>query len=472
MKMFSAGLAVSTALTAAILTLAAPMTWGEEYLFGAYDPRQQDSLWNEAINLQNTGQHSEAIRKLKRAAHLSRINDGLNAKSQLPFLRAEIQSHRALNQLQVADERQAYLSRLEATVIPSGPEKVTALLAQAEWHQYALLSDIDDKEESASRMAKAWNFYRRALDESVAIYGESSEELLPALEGMIRAQYLLAAYQGVGAAMPGQMTQNIPNNTPQRGLFKRGLSVFVAMQQLKRDKLGVSREVQADDLIRMGDWAWWTGNRNYALDFYAGALALASGKAETNDVAESSIDASSHPAAESEVSEGAIHADEGVASGRDKDSIEAAHHVDPVLSDANTSEISSSATEATVSETAEATPPEREHPTFRILENPVALPAVPGFDPVLRIKQGEAAEGDLVVSFNISETGKAVNVERVQFPEGEGLRGPERLIRRLKKMRFRPVFEDGEPVESEEITWVFESKHWANPGTVTAETST
>ncbi|MEC7569183.1 MAG: hypothetical protein VYE71_02350, partial [Pseudomonadota bacterium] len=112
------------------------------------------------------------------------------------------------------------------------------------------------------------------------------------------------------------------------------------------------------------------------------------------------------------------------------------------------------------------------YPAFRILDIPVALPAVPGFDPVLDIKQGEPAEGDLVVSFNISATGKAVNLERIQFPLVEGTRGPERVLRRLKKMRFRPVFEDGKPVESETITWVFEPKHWAMPGSAATEAST
>ena len=159
-------------------------------MFGAYDPRQQETLWSEAISLQDSGQHSEAIEKLKRAGHLSRINEGLNAKSQLPYLRAEIASHRALNQLALADERQAYLSRIESTTIPSGPEKVEALLAQAEWHQYALLQSLDEADESNVRMARVWNFFRRALNEAIATYGTESGNLLPALEGIVRGQYL------------------------------------------------------------------------------------------------------------------------------------------------------------------------------------------------------------------------------------------------------------------------------------------
>lgn len=460
------------------------MTWAQDGLFGAYDPRQQETLWNEAINLQSSGQHGEAIEKLKRAAHLSRINDGLNAKSQLPYLRAEIVSHRALEQLAMADERQAYLSRIESTTIPSGPEKIEALLAQAEWHQYALLQDIDEEEETTARMGKAWNFYRRALNESIATYGEESEALIPALEGMVRAQYLLASHRGIGAAMPGKMDRDATNYAAGKATFKRGLSVLVAMQQLNRDSLGVSREIQAEDLLRMGDWAWWTGNRMNAISFYRDALALANGEtlAESEAPAseENALDTASdeleiddetttNDAPETEISNtepaGTIAPNEStLITDVQQDLLEAAKLQNPVI-EALEDDTGQSESEMAASST-------ETYPTFRILDIPVALPALPGFDPVLDIKQGEPAEGDLVVSFNISATGKAVNLERLQFPVVEGTRGPERVLRRLKKMRFRPVFEDGKPVESETITWVFEPKHWAMPGAVTTEAST
>jgi len=300
-KVFSPGLAVTTALTYALLFAAAPHAFGQTGFFGAYDPRLQEVLWNEAIELQQNGNHQEAIEKLKRAAHLSRINDGLDAKSQLPFVRAEITSHRALNQFVVADERHAYLSRIEASALPSGPEKITALLRQAEWHQFALLEDIDEDEEATARMGKAWNFYRRALNESIAAYGEDSAELLPALEGMVRAQYLLAGHRGIGASLPGRMDRERRDFAAGKSTFQRGLSVLVAMQQLNRDRLSVTREVQAQDLIRIADWAWWTGNRNYALDFYNTALALANGESlepvanETSPLTE--VDASVDPEA-------------------------------------------------------------------------------------------------------------------------------------------------------------------------------
>ena len=248
-------------ITVATLTLTAPMTWAQD---GCLVPTTLDSkkpCGTKPFTCKAGGQHSEAIEKLKRAAHLSRINDGLNAKSQLPYLRAEIVSHRALEQLAMADERQAYLSRIESTTIPSGPEKVEALLAQAEWHQYALLQNIDEEEETTARMGKAWNFYRRALNESIATYGEESEALIPALEGMVRAQYLLAGHRGIGAAMPGKMDRDATNYAAGKATFKRGLSVLVAMQQLNRDSLGVSREIQAEDLS-----GWATGRGGPAIE--------------------------------------------------------------------------------------------------------------------------------------------------------------------------------------------------------------
>ncbi|MBT5134510.1 MAG: hypothetical protein HOM33_03350 [Halieaceae bacterium] len=454
-------------MTYALLFAAAPQAFGQTGFFGAYDPRLQEVLWNDAVGLQQNGNHQEAIEKLKRAAHLSRINDGLDAKSQLPFVRAEIASHRALNQFTAADERHAYLSRIEARAIPSGPEKITALLRQAEWHQFALLEDIDEDEEATARMGKAWNFYRRALNESIATYGEDSAELLPALEGMVRAQYLLAGHRGIGASMPGRMERERRDFAAGKSTFKRGLSVLVAMQQLNRDRLSVTREIQAQDLIRIADWAWWTGNRNYALNFYNTALALANGESlepvanETSPL--SKVDASLDPeatASDSNMSETDTGEDAATAQPLNAET----QHVN--------AEIEQEPTDNTPIEEAVNTPVNPDYPTFRILETPVALPAIAGFGPVLDIKTSESEEGDLVVSFNISPTGKVVNIERVQLPVTTGPRGPERVIRRLRKTRFRPAFLNGEPVESDTITWTFEPKHWAMPASTHSETST
>ena len=111
-------LSISLAITITLAATGASATWANTAVYGAYDPRQQESLWNTAIELQIQGRHEEAIPVLKRATHLSRISDGLNAASQLPYVRAEIRSYRALGELALADERHTYLSRIEKQVRP------------------------------------------------------------------------------------------------------------------------------------------------------------------------------------------------------------------------------------------------------------------------------------------------------------------------------------------------------------------
>ena len=502
-------LSISLAITITLAATGASATWANTAVYGAYDPRQQESLWNTAIELQIQGRHEEAIPVLKRATHLSRISDGLNAASQLPYVRAEIRSYRALGELALADERHTYLSRIEKQVLPSGPEKIDALLRQAEWHQYALLEDIDEEEAIQARMGKAWNFYRRALNESVATYGESSAELLPALHGMVRAQYLLAGHQGVGGAMPGNMRRERTSPSQSKAVFKRGISLLIAMQQLNRDRLVASREVQAEDLIRMGDWAWWTGNRNFAFEFYGDAIKLANGEelnrgpaanaelAGEEDVKNAlapTSGASEENAAEKEIvatesaaeepldtlSNNSLAASETTEATQNEpaDSVasnpEALANADSEASVADTTvstndEASQQIAEAEAADGDSAT---EKFPTFRILEAPVPLPAIEGFDPVLKVKTEPATEADLIVTFTVNANGKVDNLERVQVPESAGPRSPDRVLRRLRRLRFRPVFEAGEPIESEPITWVFGPEHWASPYDSVAETST
>ena len=502
-------LSISLAITITLAATGASATWANTAVYGAYDPRQQESLWNTAIELQIQGRHEEAIPVLKRATHLSRISDGLNAASQLPYVRAEIQSYRALGELALADERHTYLSRIEKQVLPSGPEKIDALLRQAEWHQYALLEDIDEEEAIQARMGKAWNFYRRALNESVATYGESSAELLPALHGMVRAQYLLAGHQGVGGAMPGNMRRERTSPSQSKAVFKRGISLLIAMQQLNRDRLVASREVQAEDLIRMGDWAWWTGNRNFAFEFYGDAIKLANGEelnrgpaanaelAGEEDVKNAlapTSGASEENAAEKEIVATESAAEEpldtlsnnSLAASETSEATQEASG-DSVANDlealANT-DSEASAADRTVStndeasqqiaeaEAADGDSATEKFPTFRILEAPVPLPAIEGFDPVLKVKTEPATEADLIVTFTVNANGKVDNLERVQVPESAGPRSPDRVLRRLRRLRFRPVFEAGEPIESEPITWVFGPEHWASPYDSVTETST
>ena len=65
---------------------------------------------------------------------------------------------------------------------------------------------------------------------------------------MVRADYWQATRRrGLRQARGRERTS--PSQS--KAVFKRGISLLIAMQQFNRDRLVASREVQADDLIRI-----------------------------------------------------------------------------------------------------------------------------------------------------------------------------------------------------------------------------
>ena len=353
---------------------------------------------------------------------------------------------------------------------------------------------------------------------------------------MVRAQYLLAGHQGVGAAMPGKMRRERTSASQSKSSFKRGISLLIAMQQLNRDRLKVSREVQAEDLVRMGDWAWWTGNRTFALEFYGDAIRLANGEVlnrgpEANaDLADA--EAVKNALAATDAADGGPAVENtdpentdpestdpkdkapqteraaDLASNDESTSVDTTNAIDgasPASNETQRETLDGAAyaettrthaekkTDSTVSaagemnlatdeapdqiaktapETAGGDPATLTFPTFSILEAPVPLPAIEGFGPVLKVKTEPATEADLIVTFTVNANGKVDNLERVQVPVTNTRRSPDRVLRRLRRLRFRPVFDAGEPVESAPITWVFGPEHWASPYDSTTEVST
>jgi len=68
--------------------------------------------------------------------------------------------------------------------------------------------------------------------------------------------------------------------------------------------------------------------------------------------------------------------------------------------------------------------------------------------------------GDLAVNFSVTESGKVDNLERLGDPEVELDRAAAKLFRALKQAQFRPRFEDGLPVSTENITWSWQASVW------------
>jgi hypothetical protein len=90
----------------------------------------------------------------------------------------------------------------------------------------------------------------------------------------------------------------------------------------------------------------------------------------------------------------------------------------------------------------------------RLFGQPVALPNLEGVQPLVEVENPEVA--DILLEFGVTERGRVVDLERVDENEDLNRARANRVMRQLRKTRFRPRFEAGEPVETEKIVRGYE----------------
>ncbi len=88
---------------------------------------------------------------------------------------------------------------------------------------------------------------------------------------------------------------------------------------------------------------------------------------------------------------------------------------------------------------------------------PLPLPQLDGFKPLPDTVAQESA--DLLISFDITKTGRAINVKRLDDSDTEDAVA-RKIIRLISKTRFRPQLEFGEVVIAEGITYGFDTSSW------------
>ncbi len=345
---------------------------------GPYAPGLSEQLLGLGALLQQRGEHQRAADILKRGVHVARINGGLYSTEQIPLLRTQIESLLALGEFAAVDERQRYLYRVERRALGNGVASINALLRQGEWQRDAYLLALDETELAPQRLLIMWDVYRLALNQMIELYGSNTPELLPALEGMLTSQYLISGYRGFEAGpLPNSNDLRLTAYTSEA--YKRGKSVLRAIMEINAKHNGDDPVVRAHDLQRLGDWAWWFGNKREAMQPYGEAWAL--GAADESGVI-----------------------------------------------------------------------------TSVLFSKPQPLPSVEGIMPIPAPMEGDA--GELVVSFDVTSTGRVRGLERLRGPEVEENDPTDRLIKLVKRTRFRPRMEDGEPVPTEGMVWSFNEEDW------------
>jgi hypothetical protein len=472
---------------------------------GAFASGLTEQLLGLGLNLQALDRHAEAAAVLKRGVHVSRVQSGLYSADQIPLLRAEIRSLIALQRFDEVDEHQRYLARVESEALEGSAASIAALLDQGAWAEQAWELKLGEQEAHLEHLARSWDYYLLAYNQSVKLYGDQSPELLKSLEGMLRLQYRFANLQRQSASQSSFGNSSYRQTTALGGAFRRGEAVLSAIYGLKIQN-GSSAGEQASDLTRLGDWAWWMGKRSNARKYYEQAwhrVTLPPTDTQDESGAMGEPGATEAPGPTTDETEAPSAAADNLSladvAGDDADVTEDAGTPEDVKTP-NQNAADKSSGESSVASLAPADDPESEprvdgasqpllaielggppvdDPVMRaaLFESPSPLPDIDGIRALPPFRRD--ATGPLVVQFRLNESGKITQLERLgvepvqeteatspdtDTEEEEAVSEPtiksdpnvDRLLRKMRKTRFRPRFEGGKPVTTDMIVWSFD----------------
>jgi hypothetical protein len=438
------------ALLLALSTAGAPI-WAAQQPDSAREMAQQERAYRDAISgletdqgayggglseqilslgkiLQGQGRHEEAVTLFKRGVHLARINDGLYSSQQIPLLQGQITSHIAQGQYSQADERQHYLYRVQTRSMDGSALRTDALMQQAQWQYNAYHMGLGGA--GFVRLMSMWDLYRMALNDVINREGENSPGLLPPLQGMLQAQYLIAAYQPEegysGSDDLGERQQLHRFNAYRAQSYDKGSAVILAIYDVEQKQIMAQTEMQREQEQEQ--------------------LALTDSARQQAPEAELTPEAQPGPKSEAESESEA----EAEAEPEQKPHSLATSQALVMLGDwrlwHEEREPAWQAYREAMAELVEHD--DAQVQVEQLFAEPVALPNLDGLRTLPPAVQ--PAEDNILLEFGVSKKGRVVDLERVDTNEVNQAKA-NRLMRKLRKTKFRPRFEGGEPVDTEKV---------------------
>jgi hypothetical protein len=349
---------------------------------GAYSAELPEQMLSLGLSLQRQQRHSEAVDVFKRGVHLARINNGLYSAEQIPLLQGQVKSLIAMGEYAEADERQHYLYKVQLRSLGSGIQRAVALMQQANWQYNAYRLGLGWQ--GFGRLTNMWDLYRFALNDVIEAEGETSLNLLAPLNGMLRTQYLISAYQGDTGETELSFGSSYSSHQDPNQFFsyrsqsyKKGQSIIAAIYDVQREHYGDDSIEAASALVMLGDWAQWNGKEEESSEVYRHAIAELA-----------------------------------------------------ALDDA-------------------------QEKTGRLFAEPVPLPDMDGIRPLPPAVSVE--QGNILLEFGVDPRGRVTDLVRQdEDDDGEFDAQAIRLMRELRKTKFRPRFEAGEPVGTEKLVRAYE----------------
>ena len=243
--------------------------------FGAYDLQLSQHLSSLGKQLQEHGEHAEAIELFKRAMHVQRINQGLYDMGQAPILENMIESQIAMGLWEDANDRYQYLYWLHRRNYGTDDPRMLPIINKlSNWHLNAYALNISGG--LFYHLINAHNLYQIAVDIVSNAYGKNDLRMIGPLKGLTASNYFLATYQVANQNKLSVSNGSMPASEDDRAKLEQyilnsynsGRSAINRMVDVYSNNPDAPPTSEVRAQVALGDWHLLFGKWHSAMGIY------------------------------------------------------------------------------------------------------------------------------------------------------------------------------------------------------------
>lgn len=218
--------------------------------FGAYHNQFSEALLDLGLAQQEVGNHDDAIKTLKQALHVNRINEGLYNPSIAPILERLIVSYASAGDWEAVDDRHHFLMQLSyRNLRPDDPALLPILTKLSRWHLYAFMQNLGA--DPLKHLVAARGLFNRAASIIEVNFGNADLRLAHQYRGRSIADYYLALYQQQERDVLDETTRKVVHI---RTGFGEGLRAINGSIAVYANNAKAPPAAEALALTQLGDW--------------------------------------------------------------------------------------------------------------------------------------------------------------------------------------------------------------------------
>ena len=249
---------------------------------GPYGQGLVEPLYSKGYHYRSQGDYDEAIETYLRALHVTRINDGLTSKRQIPILRELMAAYRESGQPRALDQAYEYLFRLYDLGTELDDESLDVSLEYLDWQREAHNSGIDGT--ARNRILQAYITNQGILEALWADASAPYERLRRFTFSQLYNAYIILGAEPVKDQLEGLISgynhggQMSSSDWVRQRVERLEMAGADVGEDLLEQLIARSEHLPPEELaalyLELGDWCQWNSSYRNADAAYTRSIEL------------------------------------------------------------------------------------------------------------------------------------------------------------------------------------------------------